>query len=336
LSEANPTDDLYDVTVIGAGPVGLYAAYYSGQRHMRTKVIESLAQLGGQCSALYPEKYIFDVAGFPKVYAKELIDMLTEQMAQFNPTINLNTKVTELSSGEEYVTLKTDSGETHYTKTVIISAGRGAFTPRKIDLSRLDELEGKGVHYFVTDKSALRGKKLLIVGGGDSAFDWALNLSDVAESITLVHRSDQFRAHEDTIAKVLEMPVDVRTFHELKALHGDERVQGVTVYHNKTMEETHIEIDAVLMNLGFLANLGPIKQWGLDLQGNYIKVNSKMETNIPRVFAAGDGIIYEGKLPLISTGFGDAATAVGHAYVMLHPGSRAYIHSSEQSGEAKK
>jgi thioredoxin reductase len=193
----------------------------------------------------------------------------------------------------------------------------------------------KGIQYFVTDTSGFAGKRIVIVGGGDSAFDWALNLHGVAESITLVHRTDQFRAHADTISQVMEMNVDVHTFHELKALHGDETVEGVTIYHNKTQEEKKLEVDAVLMTLGFLANLGPIKQWGLSLKGNYIEVNSKMETNIPRVYAAGDGITYDGKLPLISTGFGDAATAVNHAYALLNPGTRAFIHSSETAGEKK-
>jgi thioredoxin reductase len=334
LDSINP-DELYDVTIIGGGPVGQYAAYYSGLRGMRTKIIDSLSQLGGQLSALYPEKYIFDVAGFPKVYAKDLVEQLTIQMMQHDPTVCLGEKVTQLESKEGYVQLGTEKGNTHYSKTVIISAGRGAFTPRKLDLAKIDELEGKGIHYFVTDKGSLKDKKLLIVGGGDSAFDWALNLQDIAGSITLIHRSDQFRAHADTIAQVLESPADVRTFHEVKAIHGDEKIEGVTIYDNKTMEEVHIEVDAILLTLGFLANLGPIKQWGLDLQGNYIKVNTKMETNIPLVYAAGDGIIYEGKLPLISTGFGDAATAVNHAFALLHPGHRAFIHSSETVNEKK-
>jgi ferredoxin/flavodoxin---NADP+ reductase len=331
LDEPTIPDDIYDVTIIGGGPVGQYAAYYSGLRGMTTKIIDSLPELGGQLTALYPEKYIFDVAGFTKVYAKDLVHMLTEQMMQYDLSVCLDEKVTELESGEEYVRLASANGQVHFSRTVIISAGRGAFTPRKLDLQRLDDLEGRGVHYFVGDKSILKGKRLLIVGGGDSAFDWALNLHDTAESITMIHRTDQFRAHEDTVVRVLELGVVMNTFHEMKALHGDEHVDGATIYNNKTMEEQRIECDDILLTLGFLANLGPIKEWGLELQGNYIKVNTKMETNIPRVYAAGDGIVYDGKLPLISTGFGDAATAVNHAYVLLHPGKKSFVHSSEQS-----
>ncbi len=330
------TDELYDLAIIGAGPVGQYAAYYAGLRGMKTLVIDSLSQLGGQLSALYPEKYIFDVAGFPQIYSKDLVQNLTDQMMQYDLNVQLNQKVTELVPEGDILNIATDKGLKFQASTAIVSAGRGAFTPRKIDLSNLADLEGKGVHYFITDKAKLKGKKLMIVGGGDSAFDWALNLSDVAESITLIHRSDQFRAHHDTIVKVLEMPVKVHTFHEVKAIHGDEHVQGVTIYHNKTMEETQVECDHLLLNLGFLANLGPIKQWGLELHGNYIKVNSRMETNIPRVYSAGDIVIYDGKLPLISTGFGDAATAVNHAYALIHPGAKIFPgHSSEQVPEKK-
>jgi thioredoxin reductase (NADPH) len=288
-----------------------------------------MPQLGGQLAALYPEKYIYDVPGFPKVYAKDLVRMLTEQMMQYDTTVCLNEKVVNLESFEEYVRLTGASGAIHNSKTVIIAAGRGAFTPRKLDLQRLEDLEGRGVHYFVQDKAALLDKRLLIVGGGDSAFDWALNLHDVAKSITMIHRSDQFRAHADTVTRVLELGVEMKTFHEMKSLLGEDHVEAVTLYDNRTMEETRIECTDVLLTLGFLANLGPIKEWGLALEGNYIKVTSRMETNIPRVFAAGDGIAYEGKLPLISTGFGDGATAVNHAYVLLHPGKRSFVHTSQ-------
>jgi ferredoxin/flavodoxin---NADP+ reductase len=328
-------DDIFDIAIIGGGPTGLYTAYYAGLRGMKVKVIDSLAQLGGQLTALYPEKYIFDVAGFPKVYAKDLVDNLTEQMMQYNPTICLEQKVTGLTS-DEYVTLETEKGVMHYAKSVVITAGVGAFTPRKLDLENFDALEGKGIHYFVTDKSRFEGKKLMIVGGGDSAFDWALNLHGVAESITLIHRTDKFRAHEDTVVKVLELPINVKTFHEVKAIHGDDYVNGLTVYHNKTKEEEFHEVDEVLMTLGFLTNLGPIKQWGLDISGNSIKVNSRMETSIPRVYAAGDIVDYEGKLKLIATGFGEAAIAANHAKALVDPKSRVNPgHSSENVPEKK-
>jgi thioredoxin reductase len=331
----NP-DDMFDVAIIGAGPVGLYAAYYAGLRGMRVKIIDSLAQVGGQLTALYPEKYIFDVAGFPKVYAKDLVDALAEQAQQYSPTIALEQKVVALQSNNDFVKLETDKGVIHFSKSVIITAGVGAFTPRKLDLPKFDQLEGKGIEYFVTEKSRYEGKRLLIVGGGDSAFDWALNLHGVAKSITLIHRTDKFRAHEDTVVRVLELPITVRTFHEVKEIHGDDYIAGLTIYHNKTKEEEFHEVDEVLMTLGFLTNLGPIKQWGLDIVGNTIKVNSRMETSISRVYAAGDIVDYEGKLRLIATGFGEAAIAANHAKALVDPNSKVNPgHSSENVPEKK-
>jgi thioredoxin reductase len=244
--------------------------------------------------------------------------------------ICLGEKVTDLVVSDDLTTITTDAGVAHYAKSVIITAGVGAFMPRKLDLPNFDALDGKGIHFFVTDKSRFENKRLMIVGGGDSAFDWAWNLYDVAKSIILVHRSDKFRAHEDTVVKVLELPIAVKTFHEVKEIHGDEFVEGMTIFHNKTKEEEFYEIDDVLMTLGFVTNLGPIKQWGLDITGNAIRVNTRMETSLPRVFAAGDIVDYEGKLKLISTGFGEAAIAANHAKALVDPTSKVNPgHSSE-------
>jgi thioredoxin reductase (NADPH) len=297
---------------------------------MRTKLIESLPELGGQLTALYPEKIIYDVAGFPKVYARDLIKNLTEQMMQYAPNVVLDSKVATLEPYEDILVLATDHGERHYTKSVVISAGVGAFEPRKPNLDNLAKFEGNGIHYSVRNKAALAGKRLMIAGGGDSAFDWALNLADTAAAITLVHRSDRFRAHEDSIVKVLEGGFcTVKTFHELKAIQGNSHLTGVTTVDNRTKEEAYHEIDELLITMGFFSDLGSIKNWGLTIQGNSIVVNSKMETTIPRVFAAGDVVIYPGKLKLIATGFGDAATAVNHAKAAIDPTAKVYPgHSS--------
>lgn len=328
-------DDLYDLTIIGGGPVGQFAAYYSGLRGMRTKVIDSLPELGGQLAALYPEKYIYDVAGFPKVYAKDLVNNLTEQMMQYNPTVCLNEKVMSLVTNG-VVKMVGDSGTVHLSKSVLITAGVGAFTPRKLDVEGIAELEGKGVYYFVKNKAALAGKRILIVGAGDSAFDWALNLHETAESITMIHRTDRFRAMEDSVVKALELPIQMHTFHEVKCLHGGDCLTGVTIFNNKTKEEKHVECDVVLFSLGYLTNLGPIKDWGLDIVGNSITVNSHMETNIPRVYAAGDVVTYDGKLKLIATGFGEATTAVCYAKAFVDPTSKVFPgHSSESVPEKK-
>ncbi len=234
--DVNP-DDVFDIAIIGGGPVGQYAAYYAGLRGMKTKVIDSLPELGGQLAALYPEKYIFDVAGYAKVYARELVDNLTEQMMQYGPALALDEKVMNLTSQDGLITLETAKGHLHYAKSAVISCGVGAFMPRKIAQAGLDELEGRGVHYFVSDKSVLAGKRLMVVGGGDSAFDWTLNLYDSAQSIVQIHRSDKYKAHEDTIQKVMALPIEFKTFHEVKQVHGEEHVQGVTIFDNRTKEE---------------------------------------------------------------------------------------------------
>jgi len=332
---ASTPDDIYDITIIGGGPTGQFCAYYAGLRGMKTKVIDSLPTLGGQLTALYPEKLIYDVAGFPKVYAKELVDNLTEQMMQYGPTLALDEKVIGLVAGD-IITLTTEHGNIHRTKSVIVAAGVGAFMPRKMDVKGIVELEGRGVYYFVNDTSKLAGKRLMIVGGGDSAFDWAMNLCERATSIVQIHRSDKFRAHEDSIEKVKSLPVELKTFHELKEVHGDETVEGVTIFDNRTKEEFHYDCDAVLLNLGFLTNLGPIKQWGLEIVGNAVSVTSRMETNIPGIYGAGDIVDYPGKLKLIATGFGEATIAVNHAKAHIDPTSKVNPgHSSETVPEKK-
>ncbi len=329
--------DIYDFTIIGGGPTGLFGAFYSGLREMRTKLIDSMPQLGGQLSALYPEKYIYDVGGFPKVLAKDLVAQFADQALQYSPTVCLSEKVVKLERvGDDtaaggYLVLTTDKGESHYSRTVLLAAGVGAFLPRKMDIPDLDRLEGLGVHYFVTDPTALAGKRLVIVGGGDSAFDWAMALGPQAASCLQLHRTDRFRAHEDTIKKVRELDsVELRTFFELKALHGEEHLEAVTIFDNRTGEEQRVECDALLLNLGFLTNLGPIKKWGLEIEKNTIRVDSTMRTNIAGIYSAGDICSYVGKLKLIATGVGEAGTAANFAKTYLDPGSKAFPgHSSD-------
>ena len=328
--------DIYDFTLIGGGPTGLFGAFYAGLRQMRTKIIDSLPLLGGQLATLYPEKYIYDVGGFPKVLAKDLVAQFAQQALQYSPTVCLDEKVIRLervggdTAAEGHLVLTTQKG-VHYTKTVLIAAGVGAFLPRKMDIPDLDRLEGLGVHYFVTDPAALAGKRLVIVGGGDSAFDWSMALGPEAASCLQIHRSERFKAHEDSIKKVQESAtVDLRTFYELKAVHGEDRVEAVTIFDNRTGQEQRVECDALLLNLGFLTNLGPIKEWGLAIEKNAIRVDSTMRTTIPGVYAAGDICTYVGKLKLIATGIGEAGTAANFAKTYLDPGSKAYPgHSSD-------
>jgi ferredoxin/flavodoxin---NADP+ reductase len=331
-----PDNDLYDITIIGAGPTGLFSAFYAGMRGLRTKIIESLPQVGGQLAVLYPEKLIYDVPGLPRVLAKDLVGQLETQGLHFGPTTCLDERVEVLaqrSPGGGYAwALRTDKAE-HLTKTVLITAGIGAFSPNKLDRPGVARLEGHGVDYFVADKKPLRNKKILIVGGGDSAVDWCLNLKDWAESITLIHRRDVFRAHEASRAELGLTSIPVMTFWELKSAHGDEKVEGATIYDNRTGEEREIEVDAILINIGFKASLGPIAAWGLEMVGNrHLKVNNRQETNLPGVYAAGDVAVVGDLEPLslIVTGFAQGAIAANAAAGFIEPGAKLFPgHSSE-------
>lgn len=322
--------EIYDITIIGGGPTGLFGAFYAGLRQMRTKIVDSLPQLGGQLSALYPEKYIYDVAGFKMVLAKDLVRELTDQALQNSPTVCLDEKAISLTFEDDIIHLETNKG-VHHTKTLMIAGGVGAFTPRRLELPGITELEGHGVHYFVTDTERFRDRRIVIVGGGDSAFDWSLALGAAATSCLQIHRTATFRAHEDTISKVISGGhVDIRTFHELRAVHGTESLEAVTIVNNQTGEETIVPCDDVILTLGFISNLGPIKQWGLTLEKNQIVVNSHMETNIPGVFAAGDICTYDGKLKLIVTGVAEAATAANFAKTRIDPNAKLFPgHSSD-------
>jgi len=328
-------DDLHDVTVIGAGPTGLYAAFYAGMREMSVKIVDSLGDLGGQVSALYPEKHIYDVAGFPQILGRDLIAGCVKQGLQFGPTVCLGERVQTLRRDEDGAfTLTTDKRE-HRSKTVIIAAGVGAFAPRKLPgVDDLDGLEGTSVFYFVKNTEQFRGKRILIVGGGDSALDWALHLEPIAESITLIHRRDRWRAHEETVRKVLNSSVAVRTFHEVRRIESEgDQLRSATIYDNRTGDESHLNVDAMILALGFIANIGPIREWGLEITDGGIAVDTTMATNIPGVYAAGDVTRYRGKLNLIATGFGEAAIAANYCKSVVDPESRVFPgHSSEKSG----
>ena len=325
-------DGLYDITIIGGGPSGLFAAFYAGLRGAKTKIIDSLPQLGGQLAALYPDKYIYDIPGFPKVLARDFVARQVEQAMQFAPAICLDEKVTELQIDRgEHIELETDQGKTHRSCAVIIAAGVGAFVPRTLDIPDIQRMEGKGVYYFVKDLGALRDQRVLVVGGGDTALDWAKSLLGIASEVTLIHRRGTFRAHEQTLKEVLMSSANVLPYYELQALLGDERVEAATVFDNRDGQEATLEIDAIVMGLGFLANLGPIKEWGLEITKNSIQVDHMMHTNLPGVFAVGDITTYEGKLKLIATATGEAATAANYAKRYVDPATRVFPgHSSHR------
>ena len=319
-----------DVTIIGGGPVGLFAAFYAGMRGMSVRIIDSLPDLGGQLTALYPEKYVFDMPGFPKVLAKDLARDLVQQGTQFAPEIVLDETASGLDRDGDGWSILGQEGRRYPTKTVLVSAGAGAFSPTKLGVPREDEFMGHGLAYGVKSKADFHKKSLVIVGGGDSAFDWALNLHSVASDIRLVHRRDQFRAHEETVRDVEKLGVSFKLWKVVKSLHGNGRLSGVTIEDTQTKEQEILECDAVIVNIGFKSSLGPIKEWGLNIEKNQILVDKLFQTNLPGVFAVGDVCHYEGKIKLIATGVGEAATAVCVAKTMIDPSAKLFPgHSSD-------
>ncbi|MFQ5499458.1 MAG: NAD(P)/FAD-dependent oxidoreductase, partial [Candidatus Zixiibacteriota bacterium] len=312
--------ELFDITFVGAGPVALYGMYYAGLRMTKVKAIDMLEEVGGGLMALYPEKYIYDVAGLPKALAKDLVHSLHEQASQYPHTFCLGQKITDVRRRSDGIIELATAQQTHYSRTVIVCAGLGAYIPKRLDIPNLEALEGHGVFYFCRRLQDFADKRILMVGGGDAAFDYSMMLEPVAKSITHIHRNDFFAAHEDSVQKVMNSSVRMLfPFWELQSIEADDWVRRVTIVQTRTGEEESLEVDAVVLNIGFITNLGPIADWGLKLDKNAIVVDSRMRTNIEGVFAAGDIVTYDGKLKLISTGCGEVAIAVNNAKNYVDP-----------------
>ena len=317
-----------DLLVIGAGPTGLFATYYAGFRGMRVAVVDSLPELGGQITAMYPEKQIFDVAGFPAIKGRDLVEGLVAQAATADPDYFLDRTATTLHEDDESVTVGLDDGTQIRAKAVLITAGIGRFSPRPLPAG--DGWLGRGLEFFVPSFTPYAGKDVVIVGGGDSAFDWALHLEPVARSVTLVHRRDAFRAHQRTVEAVRGSSVEILTRAEVSALRGNGTVESVEITIDG--ETTIRPAQAVVAALGFVADLGPVQQWGIEVEKRHVVVDPTMRTNLARVFAAGDVTEYPGKVRLIAVGFGEAATAVNNAAVVIDPKAHVFPgHSSEGS-----
>jgi thioredoxin reductase (NADPH) len=342
MSEKNP--EVFDITFIGAGPTGLFGAFYAGLRELKVKVIDALPQAGGQLITLYPEKMIYDTPGFPAILSKELVANLYEQTQQWNPSMALGERAEKLvreplpggEAGDECWVIETQKGR-HYTHTVIIAAGIGAFEPRRLKNESIQAFEERGVEYLVSDVNQFAGKRVLIVGGGDSAVDWALGLEPIAEHVTLIHRREGFRAHDASVNALNASSVDVKIYYEIREVQGGDQLERAVIFDNRTDEETTIDVDSVILTLGFKADLGPIREWGLKTIGRrYVEVDNTMETNLPGVFAAGDVALQEDLDPLnlIVVGYGQVTIAVNYAYSKIKPGGKVFPgHSSEKMAD---
>ncbi|MFC4501147.1 MULTISPECIES: NAD(P)/FAD-dependent oxidoreductase [Streptomyces] len=318
-----------DILVVGAGPAGLYAAYCAGFRGLRVTVMDVLPQAGGQISAMYPEKPIFDIAGLPSVRGRDLVANLVAQADAHGVRYLLGRRATELSyDADGRPVVRGDGGTVVRAGAVVITGGVGTFTPRPLPAG--EDFLGRGQVYFVPDPAAHSGHDVVVVGGGDSAFDWAALLAPVARSVRLVHRTARFRAHHASVARVRELGVEVHTDAEVSGLYGTGLLEEVEIRHRVTKEARRLSAQTVVAALGFVADLGPLQGWGLELAARRIAVDTRMATNLPRVFAAGDITDYPGKVRLISVGFGEAATAVNNAATVIDPEAALFPgHSTE-------
>ena len=317
--------DIRDITIIGAGPTGLFGLFYAGMRQVSAQVVDALPEAGGQLAALYPEKFIFDVAGFPQVLAKDLVKALVEQNARFEGKLHLGQRVTGLENDGDHFVLVTET-DRFPTRSLIIAAGIGAFSPRRLPQACAEPWYGRGVYDVVTDPEAFRGQRVVIIGGGDTAFDWGVQLLSRASHVTIVHRTDRFRAHDATVneykAAVAAGRADLFTFHELNDVicrTSTERFSHIMLRDVKAKTTREVQADVVLPMLGFVSDMGAIADWGLNLVKDEIVVNSLMETGRAGIYAAGDITTYPGKLKLIALGFSEAAIAVNQAVHWIYP-----------------
>ncbi len=329
------SEELYDITIIGGGPVGMFAAFYAGMRNAKTKIIESLPVLGGQVSLLYPEKTIYDVGGYAGVTGKELVHQLTAQMQHFDQTICLDQEVKSIEKLDHHLFKIETTKDTHYSKTVILTTGQGSFQPRKLTLPLADRFEQTNLHYIVKDLEQYKDKTVVICGGGDTAVDWALTLEGIARKVFLVHRREHFRAHEGSVEMMKASNIDILTPMIPYKLIGDsDYLKAVEFKETRGDKLTTVDLDFFIINYGFVSSIGPIKDWDINLDQTDIIVNSKMETSIEGIYAAGDSNTFDGKIKLIATGFGEAPTAVNHAIHSIYPKEHAQpIQSTKLSFE---
>ncbi len=327
-----------DIIIIGAGPTGLFAVFEAGLLKLKCHLIDALPQPGGQCSELYPKKPIYDIPGYPEILAGDLTDKLLEQCKQFEPGFTLGERADHIEKQDDGTFIvTTNKGTQHQAPVVAIASGLGSFEPRKPDLPNITDFEDKGVEYMIKEPEMYRDKKVIIAGGGDSALDWSIFLSDVASSVTLVHRRNEFRGHLDSVEKVQELKnqgkINLITPAEVTAIKGTDKVEALEIT-KKDADPVLIETDHFIPLFGLSPKLGPIANWGLEIEKNAIKVNNALDyqTNIPGIFAIGDGNYYPGKLKLILCGFHEATLMCQAAYKIINPGKRYVLKYTTVSG----
>lgn len=324
-----------DVAIIGAGPAGLFAGFYAGMRGLSAIIIDQLELPGGQLSALYPEKYIYDVAGFEEIKAQDLVDNLLRQIKRFEETtkLQLNTSVESIEKQDDGSFILTTSNEEIHAKTIIIAGGNGAFSPRKLGIENEDLTNN--IHYFVNDLEKFKNRRVALFGGGDSAVDWSLMLQHYASEVHIIHRRDQFRAHDHSVELLKDSDVNIYTPFTPVSVTLDENNNATAIKIKKARsdEEQEIAVDDIICNFGFVSNLGAIRNWDLELDGNKIIVDSMQATNIEGIFAIGDICTYPGKAALIINGFGEAPIAINSAYKAINPDAIiGALHSSSVIG----
>lgn len=312
--------DIYDITIVGAGPAGMFAAFYAGMRNAKTKIIDTLPQLGGQLTTLYPEKYIYDIPGFPKIKADELAQNLEKQLTMFNHRYCLEEEVINLNYQEDFIEIVTNQ-RTHYSKAVILALGNGSFQPRKLKLEQAESFENNGIDYFITDLMKYAGKKVAVAGGGDSAVDWALMLEPIAKEVSIIHRRGNFRAHEHSMQQLKNSSVQILTPYIIRGVSGDKNLDSLHLQVAKSEETVVLAIDYLIVNYGFSTNLD-LKDWKITSNRRGIPVNSDMKSSQDGIYCCGDITSYDGKVDLIATGFGEAPTAVNNALHYIDPKNR--------------
>ena len=325
-----------DILIIGAGPVGLFAVFEAGLLNLRCHLIDALPHPGGQCSEIYPKKPIYDIPGFPEILAGKLIENLLEQCKQFTPGFTLGERAETIKKDEnDLFTVTTNKGTKHQAPVIAIAGRLGSFEPRKPLLENISYYEGKGVHYMIKDAEIFRGKKIIIAGGGDSALDWTIFLSNIDAEVTLVHRREEFRGALDSVKKVQDLTKDKKiniiTPAEITQIHGDNKLESVTITKNN--KDTIINSDYFIPLFGLSPKLGPISNWGLEIEKNAIKVNTyDYQTNTPGIFAIGDVNTYPGKLKLILCGFHEATLMCQSAFRIINPGKKNILKYTTVSG----